>query len=311
MYGGIVLESQTTPKRFRIPQNGATVTVFAPYDCRNACPFCINKEDYQNHEDYDFDLENVIESINLMDGITPDCDFVITGGEPLASHSMLKKILDAILHQNNAGSNHRLFINTSSPYDIGDVEFLNSFQGLITEINVSRHISSFFEEGDDGLIGELVSSVRINCVILSKDEASEIGEFLERFDFDNVSGIQFRDDYVGVNWDNLYNLRENEIFLAVARQLSGHDVTFPEQYLESVESFRWNARFDTGDKPVWFHRTMHRSKLENDECIEINDIIIRPNGIIVDDWNEHGDKLDIERYKDAINDFSIDSNPKD
>ena len=27
-------------------ERGATVTVFAPYDCGNRCPFCVNKKDY-------------------------------------------------------------------------------------------------------------------------------------------------------------------------------------------------------------------------------------------------------------------------
>ena len=27
-------------------EGGATVTVFVPYDCKNHCPFCINKEEY-------------------------------------------------------------------------------------------------------------------------------------------------------------------------------------------------------------------------------------------------------------------------
>ena len=29
-------------------EGGATVTVFVPYDCKNHCPFCINKQEYQN-----------------------------------------------------------------------------------------------------------------------------------------------------------------------------------------------------------------------------------------------------------------------
>lgn len=26
-------------------KNGATVTIFAPCDCKNNCPFCVNKEE--------------------------------------------------------------------------------------------------------------------------------------------------------------------------------------------------------------------------------------------------------------------------
>ena len=27
-------------------EGGATVTIFVPYDCKNHCPFCINKGEY-------------------------------------------------------------------------------------------------------------------------------------------------------------------------------------------------------------------------------------------------------------------------
>ena len=31
---------------YKTRERGATVTVFVPYDCKNHCPFCINKEEY-------------------------------------------------------------------------------------------------------------------------------------------------------------------------------------------------------------------------------------------------------------------------
>ena len=31
---------------YKTREGGATVTVFVPYDCKNNCPFCINKEEY-------------------------------------------------------------------------------------------------------------------------------------------------------------------------------------------------------------------------------------------------------------------------
>ena len=29
------------------PKVGPTVTMFVPYDCNNACPFCVNKKEYR------------------------------------------------------------------------------------------------------------------------------------------------------------------------------------------------------------------------------------------------------------------------
>ena len=65
---------------YKTREGGATVTVFAPYDCGNHCPFCINKGEYADTSC--FSLDRIIKSIRTMDLITPNCDFVFTGGEP-------------------------------------------------------------------------------------------------------------------------------------------------------------------------------------------------------------------------------------
>ena len=68
---------------YKTREGGATVTVFVPYDCNNHCPFCINKKEYADCTG--FSLDAILDSIRTMDAITPRCDFVFTGGEPLAN----------------------------------------------------------------------------------------------------------------------------------------------------------------------------------------------------------------------------------
>ena len=92
---------------YKTREGGATVTIFVPYDCKNHCPFCINKEEYGDMTG--FSLEKIVQSIRRMDAITPKCDFVFTGGEPLADLGSLQKMLDAI------PNTHRIFINTTFP----------------------------------------------------------------------------------------------------------------------------------------------------------------------------------------------------
>ena len=65
---------------YKTRSGGATVTIFVPYDCRNHCPFCINKKEYADCTG--FSVEAILRSIAVMDAITPECDFVFTGGEP-------------------------------------------------------------------------------------------------------------------------------------------------------------------------------------------------------------------------------------
>ena len=78
-------EAMSHPYKTR--EGGATVTIFVPYDCKNNCPFCINKEEYADMSG--FSLGKILESIRRMDAITPRCDFVFTGGEPFADINAL------------------------------------------------------------------------------------------------------------------------------------------------------------------------------------------------------------------------------
>ena len=92
---------------YKTRENGATVTIFVPYDCGNNCPFCINKKEYANP--VGFSTDKIIESIRTMHSITPKCDFVFTGGEPFANLTDLQRMLDEI------PTTHRVFINTTLP----------------------------------------------------------------------------------------------------------------------------------------------------------------------------------------------------
>ena len=49
---------------YKTRAGGATVTVFVPYDCNNHCPFCINKQEYEDCTG--FSLEAILRSIRTM-----------------------------------------------------------------------------------------------------------------------------------------------------------------------------------------------------------------------------------------------------
>ena len=51
---------------YKTRERGATVTVFVPYDCKNHCPFCINKEEYADMTG--FSLEKIV-SVKAEDGL--------------------------------------------------------------------------------------------------------------------------------------------------------------------------------------------------------------------------------------------------
>ena len=80
----------------------------------------------------------------------------------------------------------------------------------VTGFNISRHINKYVKECDDRLIGLLQVPVRINCVFYTEEEALYANKVVNRFkDFEIITGFQFRDNYIGVGYDNLYNCYEN------------------------------------------------------------------------------------------------------
>ena len=46
---------------YKTREGGATVTIFVPYDCKNNCPFCINKEEYADMTG--FSVEKICEAV--------------------------------------------------------------------------------------------------------------------------------------------------------------------------------------------------------------------------------------------------------
>ena len=271
-------------------KQGATVTVFAPYDCKNACPFCINKKDYKKNQSYD--IEHVKNSMIAMDKITPNCDFVFTGGEPLADIAIFTDLVNVIKSFNMNGSNHKLFVNTTLPIKFEDIERLNTLKDTITEFNVSRHLKKYVEETPDEWIELLKIPVRINCVLFAIKDKAEIIAFLDRWaNFSNITSIQFRDNYINVHEDNLFNFKDNIIMVTLI-EILGNNFKYNE------EEFRWNIVWN--HVPISFHRTQCYSKIKTDENIIIGDIIIDPRGNIMDDWNEFGEPLNLDKYKKAI-----------
>ena len=236
-------------KKYMTREGGATVTVFVPYDCKNNCPFCINKQEYRDRTG--FSVEKVCQSIRMLHEITPKCDFVFTGGEPLANLESLQRMLDAV------PTTHRVFINTTLPvmneYSEDDiVDFLNSNKGKITCVNVSRHLYKFVEEGNDEIFGKLEVPTRVNCVLFYNHAAERMLSFIRRFAPWNVP-IQFRADYTKTTPENLYDESEDEILRDLRSILK-------PTLLEGCR-IRCNYEFCDGGHVISYHRTLPYSTI--------------------------------------------------
>lgn len=276
---------------FKTRTGGATVTVFVPYDCNNHCPFCVNKEEYGDTST--FSLEKILESIRAIGEFTPRCDFVFTGGEPLANLDSLQKMLDAV-----AGT-HRVFINTTLPvmndYTEDDiVSFLNRNRNKITCVNVSRHLHKFVEEGNDEIFGRLEVPARVNCVLYLSHSAEKMLEFVRRFEPWNVP-IQFRADYTKTTPENLYDETDDEILWQLRSILR-------PTLLEGCR-IRCNYEFLDGKHVVSYHKTLPYSTMtetdsEGNTYDILYDVLIKQNGDFHSDWT--GVPMALEDYKKVI-----------
>ena len=273
---------------YKTREGGATVTIFVPYDCKNHCPFCINKEEYGDMTG--FSLEKIVQSIRRMDAITPKCDFVFTGGEPFADIEKLQIMLDEI------PTTHRVFINTTLPVSKCQTEedilaFAERNKHKITCINVSRHMQHYVVESNDNLLARLPVPFRVNCVLYKNYPADKLTEYVERWRKYNIP-IQFRYDYTETTPENLYEEEHDKILQDLKKQ-------FTYKGLDGCR-MRNGFHFEYKGLHMTYHKTLPYSTIveTGDDGITYDilyDILIKQNGEIHSDWT--GVKLDVEKYR--------------
>ncbi len=276
---------------YKTREGGATVTVFVPYDCQNHCPFCINKQEYADMTG--FSLDKICQSIQRLDHITPRCDFVFTGGEPLANLASLQVMLNYI------PKTHRIFINTTLPVfenqpsqDV--LAFFERNKEKITCVNISRHMQKYVEESPDELIGQLPVRARINCVLWKQYPAQDLPSFVDRWQGRKVS-IQFRYDYTDTTPDNLYREEGDQIL---------HDLKkyFTYRGLDGCR-MRNGYHFAYHGMEITYHKTLPYSTIVEKGADGVTydilyDVIIKQNGDIHSDWT--GVLMDVDAYEKVV-----------
>ena len=276
---------------YKTREGGATVTIFVPYDCRNHCPFCINKKEYADTSA--FSLAKICDSIRTMDAITPRCDFVFTGGEPFADLASLQIMLDCIPRT------HKVYINTTFPVQPGCsaeemLAFTEKNKEKITCINISRHLVKYVEESPDEVIAAIPTKKRVNCVLYKSYPAAQLPEYAERFLKWNIP-IQFRYDYTETTPENLYEQAEDPILQDLRK-------VFTYRGLDGCR-MRNGFHFAYKGLHLTYHKTLPYSTItETDESGVtydiLYDILIKQNGDLHSDWT--GVLLDVGAYRRVV-----------
>lgn len=273
----------TTMKNF--PKIGPTVTMFVPYDCKNACPFCVNKKEYSDTSE--FDLERCYRSLDILDRIFPNNDIVLTGGEPLAELDALQDIL------NHIKDGHHVYINTTLPVSedssIEEVaSVLNKYKDKIDCINVSRHLKHYVKECSDDIFKLLEFRHRINCVVFEDaSEPSTKEKLIACLDRFKGHEIQLRANYSYLTLDNVFDTDNDRLFKLIS------EIADYKGSLEK-ERFRTGFVFDRNGTKITYHKTLPFAKVDG----IVGDIIIRQTGRIYDDWNEYGHELNLNDLVD-------------
>lgn len=274
-------------KKYMTREGGATVTVFVPYDCKNHCPFCINKQEYKNGEG--FSTAKVCESIRTLHEITPACDFVFTGGEPFSNPDDLQVMLDCV------PDTHRVFINTTLPVselfpEEKIIGFAERNKDKLTCINVSRHMVHYVEESNDTLLAAMPVPVRVNCVLFRGYSHDNIKGFADRFGRYGIP-IQFRADYTVTTPENLYRREGDGI-------LSDLMANFTYLGLDGCR-IRCGYHFDNHGQHIAYHRTLPYStislEVDGEQVDVLYDVLIKQNGDMHSDWTYV--PLDLEAYR--------------
>lgn len=278
---------------YKTREGGATITIFVPYDCRNHCPFCINKGEYANLDG--FSVEKICQSIERMNAITPNCDYVFTGGEPFANLDSLQQMLDKI------PPTHKIYINTTLPVSEHQSEedivaFVRQNREKITCINVSRHMQRYVVESNDLLLTRLSVPFRINCVLYQDYPAQDLIPYLDRFGKIPGASIQFRFDYTATTPDNLYEEADDRI-LQDLKKIA---------FYTGLDGCRMRCgfHFDYHGLEMTYHKTLPYSTIVEQDPRSgviyaiLYDILIKQNGNIHSDWD--GTPLDVDAYRSAV-----------
>ena len=270
--------------RYVSGRDNLAVTIYAPYDCPNNCPFCTSKKMYEEKRG---NLHNIYSAIGQLNyNRVPYKEVVITGGEPTANIKLLRCLVSYI------PNNKRIFINTTLLLKTYEefIEYLLSPAGKrISGVNISRHAATYDDElatlshiATDEQIERLaqIVPVRINCVLTSDTDKNAI---INRWNHKNVE-VSFRADFTTIHTDEELHSPYDAHAVELAKEYAyiGHTGC---NVCDTV-------LFKNDNMSIRYHRGKEHTLIIDKQKAEFNDIIIFPDGAISLDWenNEENQK---------------------
>ena len=261
----------------QVGRNNLSATVYIPVDCDNGCQFCTSKAEYKK-----VNKAKVIETLKLISNSAIN-EIVFTGGEVMNDIKTLREMVEIV-------SNKTIYINTTfiNKNIFEFVDLVNNTKS-IKGINISRHSTTYQEDcktlcniAVDEMIKFINKPVRINVVI---DEAKfNPIEYLNRWNgFKNVT-VNFRANYNNMTEELLHPIKD-KVFVQLG-ELS--DRFLGRTYCDVCDT----SSFEYKGLKFAYHRGLPTTSIQMFGNLQINDIIVFPDGELCYDWNRESTYLD-------------------
>lgn len=262
-------------KKYIIGRDDFTLTIFAPVNCKNNCPFCTTKTDYTkffpNFDNIKKSLKRLVPISDLIKNI------VITGGEPFNDIETLESLIK-YLYKNLPNSHpfekRKIYINTNFPKK-AKIDFINKLFkiNLINGLNISRHISYDFNDASLHHLKDIKGyNIRINCVLSGHETEKQILQFVQKYH--KYGRINFRANYKYIDFNNLRTFTDSN-FIKLDKVLG----------YQGISSGCHVCNNDTFGQFTVYHRGINNTSIEFNKYIEVNDLVIKQDGTLLYDWD--------------------------
>lgn len=287
-------ESLERKINFHPGRSNLSATIYIPVDCSNSCAFCSSKELYSGN----INVSDILSKVSLLANSIVE-EIVITGGEPMESIEILELIVTKL-------KNKRIYINTSliNKNLVEFIELVNE-RDCIKGVNISRHAGNYENDckvlcniAEDSVMNYIKKPVKINVVIPYRTELSEkfVEDVLTRWSVllnHKDIHVTFRENFNSITLSELHSMQDEKIFaLNRLGNYVGHTMC---NVCDTVHFYS-----EKHEIMYSLHRGIATTSIAFGDNIEVNDIILFPDGTLSYDWDKK-----VEHYEEFLKAFRI------
>ena len=279
-----------TESKYVKGRSNLAATIYVPWDCPNNCSFCSSKEEYK----HGVDANRIIEELGAIRQSNIE-EVVFTGGEPSACPLMLTKFVSMI-------PSKRVFVNTTlldnTVYDfVYHINRLDNVKG----VNISRHGRDEDEDGlrgtaPDGWIARICKPVHINVVAPNTEHIPAIIDRWAKVAEKRCwLGLQcpgsemticIREDYTKMTLERLHNLYDDP-YIKLMVNVSGFEY-YGHTSCNVCDTVSFMSTGEVYPRKLYVnvHRGVEKTAIQFGNTIEVNDIVLFPDGTLCYDWDK-------------------------